>query len=216
MRPLTDEKPKPLIEVCGKPLIEHVVGALPSQITELVLVVGYKAEQIKAHCGEEYLGKKVQYVTQADFAGGTGDALRCAKDLVRGKFLFMYADDVHGPAALAEAVEHDHTILAAYSDHPEDFGVLIENEDGTLKEILEKPKNPPNNKVNIGGLVLQPSIFEYEVPVSKEHGELIVTDMITDYAADHPVEIVLQERWLPVGKPADIAVAEAILCPKDN
>lgn len=216
MRPLTEHTPKPLIEVCDTPLIEHVVAALPAEITELVLVVGYLGEQIREYCGDTYMGRKVQYVEQANYAGGTGDALRCAKDILSEKFLFMYADDIHGAPALKEAVQHSHAILGAYAENPQDFGVLVEDERGGLVDIIEKPKEPPSNKVNIGGFVLNTSIFDYEVEISKEHDELFVTDMIAAYAKDNFVQIVMQDLWIPVGKPEDIEKAENILCPKNN
>lgn len=214
MRPLTETTPKPLIKVCGKPLLEHIVKALPTEITELILVVGYKEEQIKDFCGNNYLGKKVQYVTQTDFAGGTGDALMYAKDLVTDKFLFMYADDIHGAEALAEAVKCDHAMLGAHSDTPENFGVLVTDESGHLLEIIEKPAVPPSHTVNIGGFVLTPAIFNYITSISEAHGEVLATDMISAYAKDYPVKIINQDLWIPVGKPEDIAKAEVILCPK--
>lgn len=214
MRPLTEQLPKPLISVCGKPILQHVVEALPTEIDELILVVGYLQEQIRAVCGTEYLGKKVLYAEQANFSGGTGDALLCAKELITGKFMFMYADDIHGAPALKEAVQEEHAILGTHSDTPEHFGVLVSNEDGTLKQILEKPKVPPSHIVNIGGFVLDLSIFDCQVPVSEEHGELLVTDMLTKYAEINPVKIITQDMWIPVGKPEDIEKAEAQLCPK--
>jgi len=214
MRPLTESTPKPLIEVCKKPLLQHVVEALPNEVDEIILVVGYLQEQIREHCGDEYLGKKVQYVEQANFSGGTGDALLCAKDLLEGRFMFMYADDIHGAQALKKAVQQEHAILATISDHPEDFGVLAQNQDGTLQGIIEKPKNPSSNLINIGGFVLDTRVFEYSVAVSQEHEELLVTDMFTQYAQDYPVQIIEQETWIPVGKPEDIEKAEAQLCPE--
>lgn len=216
MRPLTDTTAKPLIPVCGKPVFDHIVEALPSEIDELVLVVGYKQEQIRAHCGSEFHGRTVTYVEQENYAGGTGDALLCAKDVLKGKFLFMYADDIHGKDALARVVQKDHAMLAMESDTPERYGVVVQNEDGTLKEILEKPSRPPSNLVNIGGFVVDDSIFSYVVPVSIELGELLVTDLLTAYAQDNPVEIVTQDVWIPLGYPEQIEAAEAILCPKEN
>lgn len=211
MRPLTDNCPKPLVQVCGTPILEHIVRALPPEISELVLIVGYLKEQIIELCGEEYLGKKVVYRAQENFAGGTGDALLCAKDVLRGKFLFMYGDDIHGKATLQKAVACDHAILGTHSDTPEKYGVLVPNEDGTLKEILEKPLNPPSNLINIGGFVINTSIFSYVVPLSSV-GELYVTDMLTVYAKDNPVQILEQDLWIPLGSPEDVVKAEAILC----
>ena len=216
MLPLTEHIPKPLIKICGTPLIEHVVAVLPEEVTELILVVGYLGEQIKEHCGSEYLGRKVTYVEQEDYCGGTGDALISAKAELSGRFPFMYADDIHGAAALKEAVRHPQAILAAYSDEPQNFGVLVEDDKGGLIEIVEKPEKPPTNKVNIGGLVLDKSIFDYKVDVSHEHGELFVTDMVTAYAKENFVQIVMQDMWIPVGRPEDIAKAEQILCPKSH
>jgi NDP-sugar pyrophosphorylase family protein len=64
LRPLTDDIPKPLVLVAGKSLLEHIVAALPSAVDELIIVHGYLGEQIKAHCGEFYFGRKVTYVEQ--------------------------------------------------------------------------------------------------------------------------------------------------------
>lgn len=210
MRPLTDTIPKPLISVCGKPILQHIVEALPEVIDELVLVVGYKKEQIEAFCGTEFLGRKVTFVTQENFAGGTGDALMRAKDSVTGKFLFMFADDIHGKEALAKIVTLEDAILGAHSETPERFGVFVLHDDGTLKAIIEKPENPPSNIINTGAFVASPAIFKYTVPVSSS-GENYATDMLTKYAKDHTMQVVMQSDWLPIGYPENIAQAEAIL-----
>ena len=213
MRPLTDSCPKPLINVCGKPILEHIIESLPAEIDEIVLTVGYLKEQIMDRYGTEYLGKKITYCAQENHSAGTGDALMCAKDVLHGKFLFMYGDDIHGRETLEKAVQCEHAILGTYSDTPEKYGVLVPNEDGTLKAIIEKPKNPPSNIINIGGFVMNESIVDYDVPVS-ESGEHYVTDMLTAYAKDNPVKIFTQDLWIPVGYPEDVAKAENRLCKK--
>ncbi len=214
LQPITDTIPKPLVPVCGKAILDYIVEALPTEIDELIIVVGYRGNQIKDHCGESFHGRKVQYVEQENYAGGTGDALLCAKDLITGKFLFMYADDIHGAAALERVVKEEHAMLGMVSDTPELFGVLIQNPDGTLKEILEKPVNPPSNLINIGGFVIDKIMLDF-VPNKAEHeGEVYVTDMLTKYAELHPVKIVEQDYWLPIGYPEHIEMAEAKMCPE--
>lgn len=210
MRPYTLSVPKPLIQVNGKTILDHIIDALPKKITELVLVVGYKEEQIREYFGHEYKGRSVTYVVQPDPKAGTGDALFCAEEAVQGKFLMMYGDDIHGAKTLAEAVQHEHCILASHSDTPEKFGVLELNDDNTLKGILEKPENPPSNLVNIGGAVLTHDIFKFKPPLSKV-GEYFITDSITDYAQEYPVDVLEQDLWIPVGYPEDIEKAEKIL-----
>ncbi|MBP9836302.1 MAG: NTP transferase domain-containing protein, partial [Candidatus Pacebacteria bacterium] len=162
MRPLTETVPKPLVKVCGKPLLQHIVEALPVEIDEIILVVNYLEDQIRAFCGTEFCGRKVQYVTQANPSGGTGDALLCTKSLLKGRFLFMYADDIHGAKALEAVISHPYAMLAAHSHEPQHFGVIELNADGTLKSIQEKPEVPPSNFINIGGMVLDLDIFNYQ------------------------------------------------------
>lgn len=212
MRPLTETIPKPLIKVCGKPILEHIVDALPAEIDEIILVVGYKGEMIREHCGTEYKGKKIQYVVQENPKAGTADALLAARGLAKGSFLVMYADDIHGKESLAQVVKTESGMLAARSETPEKFGVLVMNEDGTLKAIVEKPKVPPSNLVNIGGFLLTEDIFEIELKMS-ELGEYLLTDSVTEYALRRPMTVVEQTLWLPIGYPDHIALAEAKLCP---
>jgi bifunctional UDP-N-acetylglucosamine pyrophosphorylase/glucosamine-1-phosphate N-acetyltransferase len=210
MRPLTDICPKPLLRVAGKPILQHSIESLPAVIDEVVIVVSYLKEQIMDFFGSEYMGKKITYCEQVNPAGGTGDALMCTKDVVKGKFLFLNGDDIYGKDGLEKAMTYDHMIFGYHSDFPERFGVLVPNGDGTLKGIIEKPANPPSNHINIGGYVLNDSIFTYKVPLAVT-GELYVTDIVTAYAQVNPVQIVEQDLWIPIGYPDDIAKAEAIL-----
>lgn len=212
MLPLTETVPKPLIKVCGKPLLQHIVEALPKEIEEIILVVNYLEEQIRAFCGDEFCGRKVRYVSQTNPAGGTGDALFSAKSLLKDRFLFMYADDIHGPKALEAVVSQPYAMLAARSPEPQHFGVIELNDDGTLKSIQEKPEVPPSNLINIGGMVLDMDIFAYKA-LPSVGGEVLVTDMVTAFAKDHPVKVLEQHVWIPVGRPEDIALAEERLCP---
>ena len=214
MRPLTETMPKPLIPVCGKPILDHIIEALPSEVTEVILVTNYFEEQINEYYGTEWGGRSFKYVTQENPSGGTGAALMCAKDLVTDKFLFMYADDIHGEVALAEVCKEDHAILAMPTEEPEHFGILVLNEDDTLKEIVEKParEEAPSNLANISGWVMQPEIFNHEPEVDERLGEVLVTDMLTEYAKIHPVKVIEQNVWIPIGNPDQLKQAEEIIC----
>lgn len=210
MRPLTATCPKPLIRVLGKPILEHIIERLPKEIDEVVLIVGYLREQIETYFGSTFDGRTIVYRVQENFAGGTGDALLCAEDVLKGKFLFMYGDDIHGREAIQKAIQENHAILSTCSDTPDRFGVLEVNGDGTLKAIVEKPKKPPTHLINIGGFVINDTIFTYKVLPSSS-GELYVTDMLTAYAKHNPVNIIEQDLWIPIGYPEDIKKAEEIL-----
>lgn len=209
MRPLTLEKPKPLIEVAGKPILEHIMDALPPEINEIILVTGYKGHMIKERYGDSYKGTPLRYVHQW-MPAGTAHALSIARPFLDGRFLFLFGDDIHGAEALAELVKHPLGMLAAFHPEPQKFGVIERNPDGTLKEIVEKPANPTSNLINPGGIVLDERIFDYPAP-RHESGEYYVTDPISMFAKDFPVMVVEQPLWIPVGYPADIERAEKIL-----
>ncbi len=209
MRPLTLERPKPLIPVLGKPIIEHILDALPSEIDEVVIVIGYLGELIQQHLGERWKDIPLHYVTQKERLG-TADALMTAREQLHGKFLLMNADDIHGAAGLHEAVQHDLALVVSESEHPERFGVVSQNTDGTLAAIVEKPAHPSTNLVNTGTMVLDERIFSY-MPERSASGEFYLTDMITALAQVAPVAVVRQSVWLPVGYPDDIAKVEEVL-----
>lgn len=209
LKPLTDNCPKPLVKVSGRPLIDHIVEALPSAVDELIIVVGYLGDMIKEYCGTEFHGKKVTYIVQEE-QKGTAHALWLCKDLLRGRFLFMFADDIHGKADIARMTSYSRALLAKTSDNPERFGVIVRNPDGTLFEIIEKPTHPPSNLVSTGIMVLDDSIFKYE-PQTPVNGEYYLTEVIERYARDYPIAVVEEEFWIAIGYPEDITRAETIL-----
>jgi bifunctional UDP-N-acetylglucosamine pyrophosphorylase/glucosamine-1-phosphate N-acetyltransferase len=213
MRPLTDLTPKPLIKVLGKPVLDHILEALPDEITEIILITNYLEDQIKTYYGDEWKGRPIRDVPQENPAGGTGAAILSAKGLITGKFMVLNGDDIHGASALKQAVSESNALITVHSPTPELFGVIEENKDGTLKSIVEKPEQPKSNLINTGGFVADSSLLDCYAEVS-ELNEVLATDMLTLFAQTHAVKIIEQELWIPVGYPEDIAKAEARLVQK--
>ena len=209
LRPLTDNCPKPLVKVAGKTLLDHIVGSLPSAVDEIILVTGYLEEQIKNHCGSEFHGKKVTYVHQEE-QKGTGHALWLCKDFLKGRFLFMFADDLHGANDIARATSYTRSMLTLTTNTPERFGIVVRHPDGTLAEFIEKPEHPPSNLASTGVMVLDDNIFKYALQ-KETNGEYYVTDIISEYSKDYPIAVVEQQLWIPIGYPEDIEKAEKIL-----
>jgi bifunctional UDP-N-acetylglucosamine pyrophosphorylase/glucosamine-1-phosphate N-acetyltransferase len=210
MRPLTLERPKPLVLVAGRTLLEHIIDALPAEVDEIILIVGYKAEMIKEHFGSFYKGRTIRYVRQW-MPAGTAHALSMAEPLLRDdRFILMCADDLHGAPALAEAISQPLSILVSEHPEPWKFGVIQMNPDRTLASIIEKPEHPTTNLISTGAMVLDKRIFDYEV-VRHENGEYFMTYPLNLFAKDHAIVVVEQEFWIPVGYPEDIGRAEAII-----
>ncbi len=210
LRPLTENTPKPLVKVNGEPLLDHIVKSLPSAVDELIIVTGYLEDQIKEHCGKEFFGRKVSYITQKE-QKGTADALWLCKDLLKGRFLFMFADDLHGSSDIARATSYSRSMLTFTTDSPEKFGIVVRNPDGTLAEMIEKPDHAPSNLASTGVMVLDENLFKYDPYAVETKGEYYLTDVIKEYAKDYPIAVVEQELWIPVGYLEDIEKAEKIL-----
>ena len=209
MRPLTEERPKPLVDVCGKPLLTHIIEALPSSVDELIIVTGYKGEMIREYYGMEFLGRRIQYIQQTE-QNGTAKALWLCKEMIKGRFLFLFADDIHGKADIARATSYTRSLLVASVPNPEAFGIVVRNPDGTLGLMIEKPEHAPSNCASTGAMVLDEHIFEFE-PQTTVKGEYYLTEVIERYAQKFPVAVVEQTLWIPVATPEDVKKAEVLL-----
>lgn len=209
MLPLTLHRPKPLVEVAGKPIIEHILDALPPEVDDIIIVVGYKAEMIIDRFRDEYKGKSLRYVHQW-MPAGTAHALSLARPFLSGKFLLLNADDIMGADALATAITHPLAILVAPHTEPEKFGVVSLRDITVLDGIIEKPEHPATNLVSTGAMVLDERIFGYEA-IRHENGEYFLTAPLEQLAKAHDVTVIEQAVWIPVGSPEDIPIAEAML-----
>jgi len=213
MRPLTDDKPKQLVEVAGKPILDHILEALPPEITELILVIGYRGDQIRAHYGSEHRGRPIAYVAQTE-RKGTMHALRLCESYLkeRERFLVMYADDVHGMDGLAACVASPALTLSVLSvEDPRRFGVVETNAEGRIVDLVEKPENPKSNLVSTGVFVLDKNIFRYRAARllnGEEYLAEAVAAMIRDGRTFYAVPSSL---WIPIGYPGDIERAELLL-----
>lgn len=207
MQPLTLERPKPLVLIDNRPLLEHIIDALPSVVDEIILVVGYKAAMIQEHFGASYQGRRIRYVKQW-MAAGTAHALSMAAPLLTSdRFFMLNADDLHGTAALERALSYPRALLAATHPEPSKFGVIELNPDHTLRSIIEKPLLPPTNLISTGAMILDTHIFDYEAP-RHETGEYYMTDPLRAYVQDYSMMVIEQDFWVPVGCPEDIPIAE--------
>jgi glucose-1-phosphate thymidylyltransferase len=210
LRPLTDERPKGMVLLSGRPLIEHVMEELPDAVADIVIVVGYRGTMIREHFGDSWKGRRIRYVEQAEQLG-TWHAVSLAKDFITEKFIMLQCDDIGDKAAFTEASRYDYCILAAESEHPERFGVVTLQSDGTLAGIAEKPEHPQSNLVYTGTLVLSPDVFSVPLIKNERLGEFFLTDLVDLLAKTRPIHVVRQGRWITVTYPEDVLKAEALL-----
>lgn len=185
LHPLTLTRPKHLVPVGGKPIIDHVLTALKKAgISEAIFVVNYMAEQLQQYLGDgSQYGMKIQYAVQKQLKG-TADAASFAEPFVKESFLLTYGDWLTTPNAISTVLEvHEKekpavTIGVIPVENPEHYGI-VEIEDSYVKSIVEKPRREEalTNLANAGIYILSTEIFEaikHTKPSSRD--ELEITD----------------------------------------
>lgn len=198
LRPYTNATPKPLLDVQGRPILDWIIGALPP-VERLVVVVNYLSEQIEDYLAKQTHVKNWATVRQAE-PRGTGDALMsCKSEMKADRVMVLNGDDLIGRADLAKLATVPMGILTHPVDTPESYGIVFRNDDGTLKQIAEKPKGlKPPQLANIGGYVFPRSVFDLTLPLSPRN-EYEITDAVSQLAAKGAFHVVAAEYWLPIG-----------------
>lgn len=211
MRPLTNDMPKALLTVLGRPLMDYHFAALPKEVGEVIVVIGYLGEKIRQYLGSEFKGKKVTYVVQ-DKPLGTYHAVELCESLVSGDFFVMYADDLIDPSGIRACINSGSiTMLLAPVEHPERFGIVNLNEDGTVCDIEEKPERPKGNLGNCGPCMLNPDVFRFPPPPSRKNERFLTDSLALMLKAGYTIKSVIADWYIPIGYPEDLIKAEAFL-----
>lgn len=212
--PLTLSRPKPVLPLLGRPLLAHTLEALAAVADEAILVVGYRAEMVRATFGERCAGLKLEYRVQTE-QRGTADAVASARDAVAAEFLVINGDDYYGAEnvrALASA--SGVALLGAPIASSGRFGVL-EVDGGLLRRINEKPGEGGEALVNAGLYKVDEEIFQYvDALEPSPRGELEFTAALENYAAARAVAVVeAAAPWLPIATARDLLAAQLELWP---
>lgn len=216
MRPLTTTRPKVMLPIANKPILEHIVNAaVDAGINEFVFITGYFEDSIKDHFkdGAKW-GAKIEYVHQTQ-QSGTADAIGCARGSVTGRFVVLNGDVLISSDYLTSLIsrEEDAVLTVKEVENPSDFGV-IETSGDKVTKIIEKPEIPPTDLANAGIYLFDDSIFDFiDKTTLSEREELEITDslqMLIDSGANVGYEI-LEHDWIDVGRPWDMLDANELL-----
>lgn len=218
LEPLTEVRPKPMIPIANRPLLEYVVEAvIEAGIDEIVLVVGYKRERIQSYFGDgDDWGVEIQYAHQRKQLG-TGHAILQAESLIDDRFLVLNGDRIIESSAVTSLTDSEHagegTLMAVTrSDQPSDYGV-VDIERNRVVAITEKPPRHAtvSEVINAGVYAFSPDIFE--VVRSTEtagEGELEITAALVRLLEEGTVYPVrYRGRWLDVSHLWDVVGVNA-------
>ena len=209
LRPFTVTRPKAMLSIADKPILQFVVEALVQNgIRNIVLVVGYRKEQVYDYMGSgEDFGVDITYITQEKQLG-TAHALSQAQDIAEDEFLVLSGDNLIDAATIAAFMQvKPEAVLVKRVNDPERYGVV--NLTGTeVKDIVEKPKEAESNMVNTGIYAFTREIFTFTESL------LDIPDVLNNMiAAGRNVSALETEgTWLDVVYPWDIiSLNDAVL-----
>ncbi|MFA6095272.1 MAG: nucleotidyltransferase family protein [Candidatus Paceibacterota bacterium] len=204
MGDLTRDTPKPLLSYRGKSLLHHKLDALPREIAEVIIVVGYLGDAIRAALGDSHAGRPIRYVEQKELLG-TGHAIWSLKGLLTGRFMVLMGDDIYDKDDLARLAERDHALLAYRNETPRAGGKFILNGDGTLSDIVEDADGSMDSPlVYTGACVMSPKIFGYELAKIPGRNEYGLPQTIVVMAKDVPVDVFEAKSWIQITSPEDL------------
>ncbi len=166
LRPLTDDKPKGMVEVDDKPLLTHCFEQLAEMgADEFVVVVGYLKESIIEHYGDSFEGIPITYTHQRE-QKGLAHALLMVEEHIDDDFMLMLGDNIFN-ANLQDVVRRQREDRADAAFLVEEvpweeagrYGVCETNAYGEITDVVEKPEEPESNLVMTGFYTFSPAIF---------------------------------------------------------
>jgi len=214
MHPLTYTRPKVMLPLANKPILEHLlVEAIKAGITDFTLVVGYHDEQVRVYFGNgKKWGVNIGYLTQRKQLG-TADAVRMVEGLTDENFLVINGDIVVADEDIRKVMEAGCTTLGVIEvEDTKDLGV-VELSEGKVVRIYEKTKKPVSRIVNAGIYLFTPDILGTISRTQKSpRGEYEITDSL-QLAINEGGYIHCQEvsYWLNLSYPWDLLPANEYL-----
>ena len=222
MRELTEALPKPMLQVRGKPVLQHIIeGLRDAGLRDFLIVVGWHADVVRDFFRDgSQFGVRIQYTTQA-VQDGTGKVVELAREFVeRDPFVLSYGDILVAPEnypRLSRALEDAEAVVSVKrNEDVSKGGAVFVNEKFELTDLREKPKpgEPTSPWYNAGIYAFRPVIFEYVAKLKPSpRGEYELTDAIRDLAlgGKRVKALELTGDWADVRDPEILAQLNADL-----
>lgn len=229
--PSTEDIPKPMLKVNGKPILEYNVRLLKSLgFVEIYMVVGYKQELIRDYFLDgKGFGININYIDNAFIdnrrKSGLSDAVLLVDGIINEQFLTILGDEIYLKTKHREMVEsfeksnNCECMLAVFETDnlqaiKKNYSVKV-NEDLSVTGLEEKPENPVNNLLGCGTYIFKPSVFDYikKTKCSPKSGRKELADTINEMVVDGKIVKVfpLGGNYININYPQDINAAEKYL-----
>ena len=201
MHPLTFTRPKVMLQIAGKPILEwNLLNAIAAGIKEFVFVIGYKSEMVRDYFGD---GKKwnisIEYVNQGK-ALGTAHAIGMVERFV-DDFIVLCGDTIFGSQDINNITKNEISIGLLEVENAEEYGIVETKEEKVVK-IYEKMNEPFTNIINAGIYHFNKEIFNYIRKTDKSpRGEYEITDSINQLVHREEMKGIFLNEWRDVVYP---------------
>jgi len=223
LKEVTEPGNKSMLKFKGRYLIEYSLEtARLSQVDEIIIVVGYRAEDIVNKFGIQYKNIKIRYVIQEE-QKGLVNALEQTRDALEGEdFILLLADEIMiypNPQEMIETFKRENLFVLCGVTRVEDrsqisktYSVISNEEDNRIYRLIEKPRNPFNDIMGTGNCIFKNEIFDYVpyTPINYVRKEKELPDLIQCTIDDgKPVKLFyINAQYVNINTPEDIAIAE--------
>ncbi len=205
LQPLTDTTPKTLLEVKGKPILDHILEELPNDITEVFLVVDYLADIIRNHVQKISYPFSITCVQQIPDKKGALAALLSVKDYLKDgeRFLIVNGDDLIKKYDLEKLLAYGRALAVQKTIMPRYYKVATK--DGLLESFNSQNEEEKIEGVPIatGSYILDTRIFDFE-PRLLTGNEIGIPQTILDNKETYPTHVVLFDSWIPINSKDDL------------
>ncbi len=234
LQPLTSNTPKPLLKVLGVPILKRLIDSfLENNVRSFVIITNYLEERIKQYLSEQFPSLAFSFVHQKEIKG-TGNAFLLAESQIQDEFfLGVYGDCLYSESLIKKSVEAARegiiSIGGKFTTDIENFGIIVEDNEGKPATIVEKPKREEISEgyANIGIYSLNREIFKI-LHDQEDNNKISVRG---EYEIPDAVNVLLEEKkyktqlvkleendyWFDLGRPWSLLEAtETLLLQMDQ
>jgi len=201
MHPLTFTRPKVMLPIANKPLLEwNLLNAIDTGLKDFIFIVSYKSEMVRNYFGNgETWNVNIEYINQGKPLG-TGHAIGIVEKFV-DDFIVLCGDTIFGKNDIKNIIEKDISIGLVKVEDPREYGI-VETKGNEVIKIYEKMSQPFSNVINGGIYHFNKKIFNYIKKTNKSpRGEYEITDSINMLVKDENIKGVFLKSWRDVVYP---------------
>lgn len=201
MHPLTFTRPKVMLPIANKPILEwNLLNAIDAGLKEFIFVVSYKSEMVRNFFGNgEKWNVYIEYVNQGK-ALGTAHAIGMVEKFV-DNFIVLCGDTIFGKQDIENIVKKELSMGLVEVENAREYG-LVETKEKKVVNIYEKMEEPFSNVINAGIYHFHKKIFDFIKKTDKSpRGEYEITDSINMMLNEDDVEGIFLKEWRDVVYP---------------